>query len=160
MVKTTTKPRTRIRAASWPRQNLGLYRVLFHKSQKVILEEIKTLSLKSLNKAKPGLGKNFKMVTVGDARTKTELHFVNGTVSECFLLHQHLIPEEWKKFQLFFLGTTFCSTEKGQENTRWVRCLFWNKEKQIWVLQFAKLDKVFSLAHSKDEGTHKIATID
>ncbi|MBL1434460.1 hypothetical protein COB87_002760 [Candidatus Wolfebacteria bacterium] len=149
---------TRLLAMSPPRLELGPYKVLFHtRNSHVILQKMNIRPFGDLKK----LSHDGKFLTVCDAKYKTGLRFVNGTAPETLLqpLLQHFIPEPWKQFRLFFLGTTFSSLEKGQEETQWVRCFFWNKRERVWALQFARLDKVFDLIHSKDLGIHKVVTL-
>ena len=40
-----------------------------------------------------------------------ETFVLNASALDCYLAHQELIPEEWKEYQVFFLGTIYSDTE-------------------------------------------------
>jgi len=163
MVATATRQRvptrTSIQAVPWPSHELGPYTTTHHVVNHVCLEQMNIRPVSDLLK----MSHDGKFKTVAEARIKTSppLRFANGTVPEWLLQRRHKIPNAWKPFRLYFLGSTFQSNAKGQSEIQWVRCLFWNnkKDEDGWYLQFVRLYEVFSLIHSKDDGMHKLATL-
>ncbi|MFA4942726.1 MAG: hypothetical protein WC564_03770 [Patescibacteria group bacterium] len=55
----------------------------------------------------------------------------NANVLDCLLDHQELIPDDWKRFRLFFWGTIY----KLLDGRRVVRCLQWHNDNWNWGYQ-------------------------
>lgn len=69
---------------------------------------------------------------------------LNACVCDYLLLHQELIPKEWKKLKVCFWGTIFATGYSRNDNrTYFVPALFWEREKG-WRSVWVSLDQMFT----------------
>lgn len=70
---------------------------------------------------------------------------LNANVLDYLLLHQVLIPEEWKRDGnkcvrwIFFWGTIY----RNSKNNLFVRYLFWSRSNGMWDWDYRQLDRVW-----------------
>ncbi len=52
---------------------------------------------------------------------------LNGNLLDYLLLNQHLIPENWKRYEICFWSTIYKTANKLKSPKSFVRCLIWGR---------------------------------
>ncbi len=99
----------------------------------VVLKDIKFF--RHEGQSAPGFGIRGDVLKRGLPATVLNANFLDYLFG-----HQDLIPDEWKKYSVFFWGTIFCWQQKF-----FVPCLAWSGTK--WVYGYKAVTDVFFFKH-------------